>query len=166
MIYGAYGIAALTVAIAAAARLSFRGAKAHESPPTDTVLRVVLYLMTAVLITAMITARLRFDVGQAALGPAPTKELTNAAYAAYQTIASSVMAYWATVLSLGLAFIYLPGALLIDFAAAGGSSSVKIEEFFQFNQENFMRLIRVAAIASPPIINKLIEAFASASHVA
>jgi hypothetical protein len=72
LIYGAYGIAALTVAIAAAARLSFRGAKAHESPPTDTVLRVVLYLMTAVLITAMITARLRFDVGQAALGPAPT----------------------------------------------------------------------------------------------
>jgi hypothetical protein len=120
------------------------------------VLNSVLFLTTAVLISAMLAAKLRFDVGLATLGAAPTKEAPNLAFVAYQTVASAIMAYWAAALSLCLAFIYLPGAYLLARDSGGGSTFI-LGPIFAPTQENFIRLLKLAAILSPPVINKLIE---------
>ena len=66
------------------------------------------------------------------------------------------MAYWATVLSLCLALIYLPGAYLLA-SDSGKASTFVLGQIFAPTEENFMRLLKLAAILSPPVINKLVD---------
>ena len=72
----------------------------------------------------------------------------------------AVMAYWATVLSLCLALIYLPGAYLLTYGS-GNKSAFILSPVLNPTHENFMRLLKLAAILSPPVINKLVEVISS-----
>jgi hypothetical protein len=161
-VFTTYLISSLTVALAAGttpptdkAQVGARASHLTIDDRTNT-LNTVLFLMTAVLLAALLAAKLRFDVGLATLGAPPTKEAPNAAFAAYQAIASAVTAYWATVLSLCLALVYLPGAYLLA-THSDQKPSLILATVFTPSNENFMRLLKLAAILSPPIINKLIE---------
>jgi hypothetical protein len=155
LVYTSFAQAALAVAVASVASEDL-----HKTPPAEQqdkskiepseeeiVMRATLFLTATVLVSAMITAKFRFAVGLAAIGPAQ-----NAAYIQYNVVSSSVAAYWAAVLSLSLAFIYVPSALRANFVREGN-----IGPFLISNRDNLMRLLRFGAILAPPIINKLID---------
>jgi hypothetical protein len=149
-----YNIAAVTVAIAVS---TFR--------PTDdtyekdrTLVQNVLMLMAGVLIAAMIAVKLRYDVGLTTLGAPPAATAPNDAYAGYQVLTSSIMTYMAVTLSLALAMIYLPGALILSYSKELPAGSVA-DGLLNFNRAHILQLLRAAVILSPPIINKLFEIF-------
>jgi hypothetical protein len=50
----------------------------------------------------------------------------------------------------------VPGAYLLA-SGSDGKSSFLFGSIFKPTQDNFMRLLKLAAILSPPIINTLIE---------
>jgi hypothetical protein len=152
-------IVATTVGTASSSPLS--AGRTEEQFDRMKVLNTVLFLTTVVLLAAMITAKSRFNVGLATLGAPVIDKSPNLAFLAYQTTASAIMAYWATVLSLSLALIYLPGVYLLsrssDFKVAGPLASL-----FGPGGPNFSTLLKAAAIISPPVINKLTELLSAA----
>jgi hypothetical protein len=161
-VFTTYLVSTLTVAVAAGMppppekdHASARSTHLTTEQRSNT-LNMVLFLTTAVLLCVLLAAKLRFDVGLATLGAAPTKDAPNLPFAAYETIASAVMAYWATVLSLCLALVYVPGAYLLA-TESGTKPPLLLTTIFTPSHQNFMRLLKLAAILSPPIINKLIE---------
>jgi hypothetical protein len=167
LVFTTYLIASLTVAVAVGtAPLGGKNDRSsgHSSlqalEQRTSILNTVLFLTTAVLILAMLAAKFRFDVGLATLVPAPTKEAPNLPFAAYQAVATAIMTYWATVLSLCLALIYLPGSYLLTYGS-GNKSAFILSPILTPTHENFMRLLKLAAILSPPVINKLIEVISS-----
>jgi hypothetical protein len=124
------------------------------------VVNMALFLMAALLVSAIVTAKFRFDIGLATLPPSPKGEI-SAAIKAYHSLSSAIMTYWASILSLSLALIYLPSAYLLTLrpmaAGLGG-----LPRFFELNRESGLRLLKLAAIISPPIVNQLIETLAKA----
>jgi hypothetical protein len=166
LVFMSYLIAVVTNSTAAAsaypvkAHARDRNKRAVDVSERANILNLVLFLIAGVLVAAMVTAKFRFDVGLATLGPPPTPKAPNAAYQAYQTLASAIMAYWASVLSICLALIYLPSAYVLNRKTTD-SSERGLTSFFSLNRENGLRLLKAAAIVSPPIINKLIEIFAA-----
>jgi hypothetical protein len=166
LVFTTYLVSSLTVAVAVGTAPLGENDQSHRPSSLQTieqrtsVLNSVLFLTTAILILAMLAAKFRFDVGLATLGAAPTKEVPNWPFAAYQAVAMAVMAYWATVLSLCLALIYLPGSYLLTYGS-GNKSAFILSPVLNPTHENFMRLLKLAAILSPPVINKLVEVISS-----
>lgn len=163
--YLAFAVAAVTCATAATT--------APPVPSTDTgepvangpaqqrmtIVRTSLFLATAVLLVSMVTAKLRFDVGLAAIG-APAKDAPPTdAYAAYEAVANAINSYWSVVLSLALAALYVPPALALyppylwEKGQQGGT------EWFALTTENVTRGLRLLAILSPPVIAQAIKGF-------
>jgi hypothetical protein len=152
-VFVAFLLATATVAATTASKTQTAPAKPDDK--SGSVLNTALFLTAGVLVAAMVTAKFRFDVGLSMMGDIPTPTVKNPAYSAFQVVASAIMAYWAAVLSLCLALIYVPSATILN----GGTSA--LADLFTFNRENGVRLLKLAAIVSPPVINKLIETFAT-----
>jgi DMSO reductase anchor subunit len=163
MVFVSYLLGAVIVAITAGTAPSnaLSASKTEEQFNRVKILNTVLFSTTAVLLVSMVTAKLRFDVGLATLGAPVIDKNPNLAFLAYQTTVSAIMAYWATVLSLSLALIYLPSFYLLsrstDIKLVGPISSL-----FAPDGANFSTFLKAAAIISPPIINKLIELLGAA----
>ena len=147
------------------------GTKPDQPTPTSGVmtdeerrqaLNMILLLTAIVLIASTLSSRLRFDVGLATLGAPPTKEVPNVPFAAYQTIASAIMAFWASVLSVFIALVYVPGAMLLNFRTSP-SGSIDFNSWLKLDGTNFEKLVKVAAIASPALVNKLLDIFSIAT---
>jgi hypothetical protein len=156
MVFISYLLGAVVVAITAgtAPNKALSASKTEEQFNRIKILNTVLFLTTAILLVAMVTAKFRFNVGLATLGAPVIDKNPNLGFLAYQTTASAIMAYWATVLSLSLALIYLPGFYLLS-----RSTDIKLAGP---NGPNFSTFLKAAAIISPPIINKLIELLSAA----
>jgi hypothetical protein len=158
----------LTCVIFIAYLLAGSGAAAAASrvPATEAdrarllnILNVTLFLMAAVLVAAVITAKFRFDVGLATLDKM-VGDKSNPAFAEYEALASGITTYWAAVGSLWLALIYLPGAYFLHRGdpATGGHDFLLV---FTSNREIGLRFLKIAAIISPAVVGKLIETFAT-----
>jgi hypothetical protein len=162
LVYTSFAEASLVIAVATLVSTHpSREPRARDSEQNSkkaTVIDTILFLTTAVLVAAMITARFRFDVGVAAIGPLSKANTHNISFVEYQSVSSSILTYWATVLSLSLACIYLPGTLRLTFVQ-GSVTASKFEKILTLNKDNLMRLVRLGAVLSPPIINKLIQTF-------
>lgn len=162
--YLAFLVAAVTCAAAATTAPSapYPGtSQPVENGPAKqrmTVVRTSLYFATAVLLVSMVTAKLRFDVGLAAIG-APAKGVAaSAAYSSYEAVANALIAYWSVVLSLALAALYVPPALALypPYLWEKGEKEI---DWLALNEENITRALRLIAIVSPPIIAQVIKGF-------
>ena len=124
-------------------------------------LNTILFLTTAVLIAAMLTVKLRFDIGLATLGPPLIDKVANPPSIAYQTVAAAIMTFWATFLSVCLALIYLPGAYFLLVRASSEPTDPGKRPFIPIEM-NVIQVLKIAAIFSPPIINKMVEIISAA----
>jgi hypothetical protein len=57
--------------------------------------------------------------------------------------------------------MYLPDAAILN-GYVGTNGRADATKMLDFTKANGLRLIKVAAILSPPLVNKLVEVFASA----
>lgn len=171
-VYLAFTVAALTCAVAATTAPAIPVAPAvpalsegavsptpQKGPASErmAIIRISLFLATAVMLAAMITAKLRFDVGLAAMG-APTKgAAANVPYEIYQSVANAISAYWSVVLSLALAALYVPPAMVLNppYVWEKGEHDKDIN-WFSLNHEGTTKILRLMAILSPPIVNQII----------
>jgi hypothetical protein len=162
IVFLTYLVAAATVATAAG---TFHPSEPQQGAENEqkaserrATINMTLFLTAAVLVSAMVAVKFRFDIGLASLGSPPAKTAPNPAFSAYQTLASAIMTYWASVLSLWLALIYVPSAYVLSERTSPLDEG-RFSHFFSLNRENAMRLLKLAAIVSPPIVNKLLEVF-------
>jgi hypothetical protein len=162
IVFVTYLIATLTIAVAASSLPPDPKQPPSNAPEIGqriSLLNTILLLTSAVLVSGLITAKFRFDVGLATL-VVESVDKPGASIAAYKTIASAITAYWATVLSMWLALMYLPGSALLN-GYIGQDGKPDMTKMFELTRENGIRLIKLAAILSPPLVNKLIEVFAT-----
>lgn len=113
------------------------------------IVRSTLLATSVVLVGALVASKLRLDTGALMFGAA-----NGPAAIAFQTVANAVMNYWAAVLSIGLAFIYGPPALLLYgrlAAMTGGDTGARPESKW-LTSENVMRVVRLLAVLAPPIV--------------
>lgn len=162
--YLAFAVAAVTCAAAATSAPNVpprRPATAEDKGPAIqrmTIVRTSLFFATGVLLVSMVTAKIRFDVGLAALGGIESGSEPAKIYA---DVANAINAYWSVVLSLALAALYVPPAVALypPYLWEMGEAGSDKDEWFGFSKENITRVLRLAAIVSPPVIAQVIKVF-------
>lgn len=159
-VYLAFSVAAVTCAAAATTAPTHNTPRAAKSIPNGPakrrveIVRISLFLTTGVLLAAMVTAKLRFDVALATFG-----DLEAGVHHSYTMVAAAITSYWSVVLSLALAALYVPPTLALYPPYLWETRQDHLP-WFSFNSENLMRVLRLVAIISPPLVAQVINGVA------
>ncbi len=120
-------------------------------------LNMVLFVTAAALVLATIVARLRFNVGLTTIDSTGAKDAAASARQAYQTVVSAIMIYWTSILSLCLALLYVPNAVVLALGEKGGIVSAPVTFLRYLTRDGFLRALKVFAVVSPPLVSKVAD---------
>ncbi len=143
-----------SVTIATGAPVVPAAENAADTTERITKITVVLFAMAIVMAVAIVTMKLRFDLGLATMLPMSDGK-PSPGQIGYQTIANATTTTWAWFLSIYLAMMYLPSLAAMHLRAAeiqwsGGP-------ILGIGMPHVAKFARVIALLAPPIVAKAIE---------